>query len=189
MRINCGTAIIGALIMAAMLVSGCTTYVAQVKKEDGYTRRLTEASILWVSNEFLTIRLTRSAQGFAPAITEREKEQSRKNIADLQALFSRELPTLVSDALQKNSVIVQPTNRGAASLIIIPNYAESECSPLGCKDALWLRVQLVDEKERKIVWTGSFKVGAPSVLSKNDASVVKNFADTLVSQLRLSDLI
>jgi hypothetical protein len=189
-RTNFVAAITKILILAAMLLSGCTTYVAKVKKEDGYTKRLTETSVLWTSNDFLTTRITRSARGFAPTISERDKEQTRRNISDLQALFSRELPTLVSDALQQNSVTVRPPNRGAAtSLIIIPNYSESECTPLGCKDSLWLRVQLLDVNERKMVWTGSFKVGAPSVLSKNDVAVVKDFADTLVSQLRLSELL
>jgi hypothetical protein len=43
---------------------------------------------------------------------------------------------------------------------------------LGCTDSLWLQVQLFDIQERRTVWTGRFKVGAATVLSKNDVTVV-----------------
>jgi hypothetical protein len=111
-------------------------------------------------------------------------------MADLQALFSRELPGLLSAALHNSSVMVRPTNSAAAAqLRITPTYSETECAPLGCKDSLWLQVQLFDIQERKTVWTGRFKVGAPTVLSTNDVTVVQSFTGTLVSQLKSSGLL
>jgi hypothetical protein len=50
-------------------------------------------------------------------------------------------------------------------------------------------VQLFDIQERRTVWTGRFKVGAATVLSKNDVTVVQSFTDNLISQLKSSSLL
>jgi hypothetical protein len=190
MRINFPAAITRLAIVTVMLLGGCTTYVAHVKKDEAYTKRLTETSVVWTSPGILMTRITRSARGSQPSISEKDKAQSKKNIADLQALFSREFPRLVSAALQNSSVTVQPIKSAAATqLRITPTYSETECVPLGCTDSLWLQVQLFDIQERKSVWSGRFKVGAPMVWNTNDVTVVQSFTDTLVSQLKSSNLL
>jgi hypothetical protein len=189
-RIDLRSATSWLAIVGFMLLGGCTTYVADVKKDERYTKRLTDTSIVWTSSPNLMTRITRTAQYVTPVISEKDKAQSRKNITDLQTLFSRELPGLLAAGLQKSAVIARPTDGGAATrLSITPTHAETECVPAGCKDSLWLQVQLFDLQERKTVWTGRFKVGAPTVFNTNDVAVVQSYAGTLISQLKLADLL
>jgi hypothetical protein len=173
-----------------MVLSGCTTYVAEAKKDERYTKRLTETSIVRTSASSLTTRISRSSRGPNASVSAKDIEQSKKNIADLQALFSREFPGLVSAALNNSAVSVRPPGSPAATqLRITPTYSESECIPLGCRDSLWLQVHLFDIQERRTVWSGRFKVGAATVFSTNDVTVVQSFTDNLISQLKSSHLL
>lgn len=190
MGIKLSAAITTLVVTTAMLLGGCTTYVANVKKDDRYSKRLTETSITWTSPGFLASRITRSARGSQPTISEKDKEQSRKHVADLETLFSREIPVVVSAALQKSAVAVRPAGSAAATqLQIIPTSSETECTPFGCQDSLWLQAQLIDSQEKRLVWSGRFKVGAPLLGGKNDVTVVQSFTDTLISQLKASNLL
>jgi len=97
---------------------------------------------------------------------------------------------MVSAALHNSAVTVRPKNGGAATqLWITPTYAETGCAPPGCNDSLWLQVHLFDTQDKKTVWSGRFKVGAPMVLGKNDISVVQSFTETLISQLKSANLL
>ena len=174
------------LLAAAMLLSGCSTLVTDVKKDERYTKRLTETSVVWSSSAFMGASVTRSHGQW---ISEKDRERSTTSAAELQALFARALPDIVPATLRKYAVSVQPDRRAAATqLRIAPVSAETECAPLGCKDSLWLDVQLFDREERRTVWSGRFKVGAPFPVT-NDAAVVQSFADSLVSHLKSSGLL
>lgn len=185
MKINFATLIAGVMTTTVLLLSGCTTYVADVKKTEGYTKRLAQTSVVWISSEFLGTRITRSHD---QSVSASDRAKSNKNIADL-LLFLRELKGTAAAALEKNGVKAAPENMLAATYLrIAPVLGETECAPLGCIDSLWLEAVLFDRQEGKTVWTGRFKVGAPFT-GTNDATVVQRFVATLVSQLKASDLL
>ncbi len=175
-----------ALLATVLLLNGCTTYVDEVRRDTSYSKKLTQTSVVWTSNSTVQTRITRSG---GQGISDKDRTRARKNIAELQDLFAREVPTAVPAGLRKNAVEVLPYGTGAATqLKLTVNHAQVDCTPGGCQDSLWLDVSLFDTAEQKSVWSGRFKVGAPYPLN-NDAAVVASFTETLVSQLKAANLL
>lgn len=177
-------------MLCVLLLSSCTTYVAGVKKDASYNKQLTETAILWVPPVNLKTRIKITAQGYRPTITEKAKESSAKHIAELIGLFSEHAPRAIGKALgQRHVNVISKGGAAATQLLVHPTFSETECVPIGCQHSIWLQVVLVDKAEKKPVWEGSFKVGSPVVRGTNDESVVQNFVESLISQLKGSKLL
>lgn len=177
------------VIVFAMFISGCTTFVAGSKKEDGYDKKITVTRVAWLNPAMLRTKITRSAQGYAPRVSEDDKKNSKKAVSELVKLFAQESVAVVSSELEKNEVtIVSGETKPDTRLLLTASSARTECAPLGCVSSLWITAGLYDYEERKVVWRGSFKVGA-SYFSRNDTSVLQNFASALMDQLKNASLI
>lgn len=173
------------LLLTILLCSGCTTFVRDVKKADNYNKKITETTVVWQTPQNLKTHITLSS----PFITDRDKEKSNNHVAELMSLFSSNITNKLTNVLDKNQIKVQPLNSSAATqLRITPTSGRDECTALGCNTSLWVLVQLFDTGENKSAWSGSFKVGAQWP-AKNDESVIEHFADTLISELKNSELL
>jgi len=181
--------VVAVLTIIALTLGGCTTFVAGSKKEDGYEKKISATSVVWITPLKLQTRITRSAQGYRPQVSEEDKKNSRAAIAQLVKLFSDESAGVVSGALRENAVKVAAGDvKPETKLVLSATSGRTECAPLGCVSSLWISVRLYDNELHRFVWRGSFKVGA-SYFTENDTSVLENFASALVDQLKHSDLI
>lgn len=177
------------IVSSIALLAGCTTFVAGSKKEDGYEKKMTLTSVVWLKPVALRTRISRSAQGYRPQISEEDKANSKAAIAELVKLFADESAAVVSGALQENAVTVASADvKPETRLVLTATSGRTECAPLGCVSSLWISARLYDNELHRFVWRGSFKVGA-SYFSENDTSVLENFASALMDQLRNSSLI
>ncbi len=173
------------LLLTLLLCSGCTTFVRDIKKADNYNKKITETAVVWQTPQNLKTNITLSS----PVISDKAKERSNKHVAELVSLFSSHITHNLSIVLDKNQIKVQQQNSAAATqLIITPTSGRDECTALGCNTSLWIQVQLFDTGENKSVWSGAFKVGAQWP-AKNDESVVKHFSDSLILELKKSELL
>ena len=96
---------------------------------------------------------------------------------------------MVSDELKKNKVAIfkKPTSE-SMQLSMSPSRGRAECAPIVCNYSLYISVGLYSRKINKSVWSGQFKVGAP-LGGEQNAEIIKNFADTLISKLKSDKLI
>lgn len=185
MKNHFASAIAYVLMTAAVLLTGCTTPVKDVRKDEQYTKRLTATTVAWGNMESLLIRTTHPLNQPFP---ETSIARSKQRIAELHALFKREAPGAVSASLKASAVIVQPAEGAAATrLRITPVSAQNDCAAAGCSQALWLDVELFDFQEDKTVWSARFLISAP--FDANDPASLRRFTDTLISRLKSSNLL
>ena len=186
MKNNFASTISCLLISTVVLLTGCTTTpVKDVRKDEQYTKRLTETTVVWGNMDSLLIRTTHPLNQPFP---ETSIVRSKNRIAELHALFKREAPGAVSAALEASGVTVQTTEGAAATrLRITPVSAQNDCAAVGCSQLLWLDVELMDYQADKIVWSARFMNSAP--FDANDPASVRRFTDTLISRLKSSNLL
>ena len=122
-------------------------------------------------------------------ITSEERTESRQGIDTLLTLFSEHSTRMVTDRLSDNTVSIAPSTHVAKQkLNLSVNQARTECVPLGCTHNLWIRASVFDHEFKRTVWTGYFKVGAPFA-KKSDQKAIDSFADSLLEELKDSDLL
>ena len=176
------------------LLGGCTTMVASVYKDEAYSTRLTETAVVWMPPANLRTTISRVGYGgIAPGpLSDKEKSQLQGGITELLVLFSEQAPSAIEKALTASQIRVASQEAPPTTqLSIFPSEAEIQCAALGCQHSLWIRVTLSDNLTKKTIWWASFKVGAPLILSpvKADKSVIQNFTDTVVTELKKSKLL
>lgn len=177
------------VLIAAALLGGCTTYVTKVNKDEAYNKRIVEMSVVWVPRVDIKTRVTRAAQGFKPTISEKEKSAAQQAGGELLVLFGKFAPESMGKALAAERVTVVPGNAlTSTQLRLQPLFVDSDCAPLGCQHSLWVEVSLFDKPFNKVVWSASFKVGAPFPTA-NDESVIHNFTASVIRELQGSRLL
>lgn len=177
------------VMIAVAFLGGCTTYVAKVNKDDAYNKRLVETSVVWIPRADIKTRVTRTAQGVKPAISEKDKSAARQATGELLVLFSKYMPETIGKALVAERVeIVSKYGVASTQLRVQPILSDTDCAPLGCQHSLWVEVALFDRPLNKVIWSASFKVGAPFP-ANNDESVIHNFTSSVIGELKGSRLL
>ena len=177
------------IAIISILLNGCTTYVANIKKDDSFTKKLTETSVKFISNEKFEGRISRSTPSGIAEISDKDKINAALGTQELMSLFTKHATEDISKNLMTEHVSVIPADKESKNrLIITPALSDTECAPLGCQYSLWLKTDLFDKDMNKIVWSGIFKVGA-TFPATNDESVIHSFADTLISEFKKSHIL
>lgn len=191
LRVSCAFA-----ILLTTLLSGCVgSQDANVRKDASYNKRLDDTAIVWTSSNNFPMELYRSKMPSAsspnspPFITEQDKIEARKGIFELMMLFSKHAVDAMSEALTEAKVHVHPREATAATkLLISPVGSISGCTGPGCEHTLKMQVTLYDRTAGREVWSGTFRVTA-SYMTKGDETLVKDFADAVVVELKRSNML
>lgn len=174
-------------VVTALLLSGCTTYVVNTKKSPGFNEKIKEVYIFVVAKRNHNIRISRSHR---QSLRDDDRKNAAEGVKKIVSVFTKHAKKMVSDELKKNKVtVVEKPTPGSMQLTMSPTKGRAECAPLACNYFLYINVGLVSRKNiTKIVWRGQFKVGAP-LEGEQNAEVIKNFTDSLISELKSDKLI
>lgn len=176
------------VILSIALTSGCTTSVGKIKKLPEYDKKIKNVVVSWHMPTKFQTKIKISGPG-KPTIGPEERGKSKTGIETLLSLFSDYSVDMVSDKLIKNAVLISPGSDTALhQLKLTATQAHTECVPFGCTHNLWIRAYIIDLKLKKNVWTGNFKVGKPYA-KKSNKNTIDNFSQSLVDELKSSDLI
>lgn len=173
-------------VITALLLSGCTTYVVNTKKSQGFNEKIKEVNIFVTAKQNYSIRISRSHR---KTLRDDDRKNAAEGVKKIVSVFAKHAEKMISDELRKNKVtIVKTPGPGSMQLGMSPSKGRAECTPLACNYSLYINAGLYSRKINKFVWRGQFKVGAP-LEGEQNAEVIKNFTDTLISELKNDKLI
>lgn len=176
------------VIVSIVLISGCTTSVGKVKKLPGYDKKISDVVVSWHMPANLRTQIKISGPG-KPTVGPEERGESKRGVETLLSLFSEYSVDMVTDKLIKNSVVISAdTDAALQQLKLTATQGHTDCVPVGCTHNLWIRAYIIDTELKKTVWSGYFKVGKPYA-EKSVKDTIDNFAESLVDELKSSDLI
>lgn len=165
-------------LVVVLMFFGCA--VKNVHKDESYKKKLTEVSI-----------------GVMPVVFPPQGNNGLNVLFNKQASFVLiNAPSALTKELAANHVAVLPMNQTQApALIIRPKNGKRTCTTrngviMGCNDEVWYGVYLYEKGDKKVVWSGDFKVGGhPSSYSKErQASTMGWFAKNITKAMKDSDL-
>ena len=185
------------LLLAVVLLCGCSTTVLGSKKIEAYDKKISSPGVMWQTNPKLSLQIKKTA-GLASLaeISSSNIADARENLGQLLRILSRQGTSVVSAKLNANGVLATTLANDAVSVAkstqyvikVFPEFAGSECSALHCSHDVGLIVTVSDLGLKKMVWQGAFKVGAPLGAPVTE-KLLDSFADSLVSQLQKAKLI
>ncbi|MFZ6815117.1 hypothetical protein ACO0K3_11665 [Undibacterium sp. Rencai35W] len=169
------------------ILSACTSATLQTKKAANYEKILTETNIVLqapVNFQLSSVTTVRGTSGNSQnQMGTGDKVKFTQKSKDLMAIMTPTMEQEFTKKLEKYKVkIVSPGETALTTMRILPTGYMEDCSALACQGSMLYQVSLFDNEEKRVVWTGSFKVGAPFPF-KPDASIVESFASSVTTQL------
>ncbi len=172
--------------ISIVALTACTATVVGTRKIEGYSEKIKDVSIAWISPKQMKTRLTGRY-----AITEQDRDKSYQGVAELSRFLATRSVVRMTGTMSNKSVKVLSSDHlknAKFSLSFEPQVAFSDCTAFGCAHDLGIDVSVVDVALKKEVWRGGFKVGAPFGTPLND-KLVDDFIDKVTNEMARADLI
>ncbi|MBN4080191.1 hypothetical protein JYT31_00865 [Beggiatoa alba] len=179
------------LLVVTLQLNGCASVnLLSAEKDKNYSKRLSDTRIVWRKSKDFKIKVIRSAKGYKPFITEKNRKDSKIHIAKLFMLFKNKIQDVLVPALNKHSVTVHQNKfKSLTQLRFTPKSGTSGWGIYN-GDTILVQVDLVDLTESKVVWTGVIESSIKNrrKLEEKSAKLLEDFTRTLIEALNKAEL-
>ena len=186
------------VLLFPLLLSGCTTMMTESQRDESYAKSLADIKVSWSKAERLVTGGnahygTAVAGSYIPAgLPTHQREEIIRESFQIQELLSATTDKYLEPLLRASGAtggFIADGTRAAGELKFQSLGGTGNCSLIGCETSLWVRVDAYDREQSKVVWTGTYKVGAPGTISRQTERVAESFYVALVQELRSQRLI
>lgn len=184
------------LAVVLLLTQGCTTLVADIEKQPGYSKNIDTAQIrLEFKKGGTPLKTTHTAKYNALIIPELREKSGKLVDKTFDYLKNKSLFFIAEDMKAAGVKLSSGQNDADARITLTPEAVEVSCLEGSCRTVtLDLVVRVFDLSERKQVWRGLFFVyfrglSQPEKFDAVSAEAVENFSTKLVKELQSSGLL